>query len=259
MSDMLVRLKRGKKTYEVLVHEGSVSKYRTGALSRLDDVLMTPVVFLNATKGTKASTEQLEASFQTTDVDTILDTIIRTGEAQESAGERKSRMDAKRAEIITAIHKTYATPDGKPLPLVRIENALAQIRPKIEVTVDAERQAEKLYPRLREVMAMKRVGGGMEGTVTVGADVAGAVGGVIRKHATVQRESYGAKVKYDVEIHAYDLMMKDLARVTKGDFEVVLATGVEAAAGAAPAAGGNDAAEGGRKKKKKGKAQGRGK
>lgn len=39
MPDMLVRLKKGKTTYEVLVEEGKVSKYREGEIKNLSEVL----------------------------------------------------------------------------------------------------------------------------------------------------------------------------------------------------------------------------
>lgn len=252
MPEMLVRLKKGKKTYEVMVNEGMVAKYREGKVTRLDDVVVAPMVFVNAGKGTKASADQLKGAFETDDVTAVIETILRTGEAQESAGERKEKSESKRHEIITAIQKGYVAPDGRPLPVLRIENALNQIKPRIDVDQDAERQVNAMHAKLSAVMPMKKSSGGMEGTVSVPAKLAGSVSSVIRKHATVQRETYGVQVKYDVEIHAYDLFMKELAKVTKGEYELTLAsptTGVASAASqAAPAAGGGKKKGKGRKK-----------
>lgn len=39
MPDMLVRYKKGKTTYEVLVEEGKVTKYREGEIKNLSEVL----------------------------------------------------------------------------------------------------------------------------------------------------------------------------------------------------------------------------
>lgn len=246
-----MRLKKGKKTYEVLVVEGMVAKYRDGTVKRIEDVVVTPIVFTNSTKGSKASSEQLSDSFQTSDVMEVIKLILQKGEAQESAGERKSKMDAKRQEIISVIQKNYIAPDGRPLPVVRIENALEQIRPRIDVDVDAERQVTAMYSKLSAVMPMKKNSGGMEGTVIVSTALAGQVSGIIRKHATVLRESYSDKAKYDVDIHSYDLLMKDLARVTKGDFEFSLATNAAAASVPSAAAPSSSSARKGKGKKKK--------
>lgn len=224
MPEMLVRLKKGKKTYEVIVQEGMVQKFRDGAVKQLDEVVATPVVFLNASKGTKASAEQLKDAFDTDDVDAVLRVVLQKGEAQESAGERKEKLDAKRQEILTCIQKNYVSPDGRPLPLARIENALEQIKPRIDVDVDAQRQVTAMYAKLSGVMPMKKGASGLEGTVSVPTKLAGSVSSTIRKHATVHRETYGSQAKFDIEIHAYDLLMKDLARVTKGEFEFTLAS-----------------------------------
>lgn len=250
MPDMLVRMKKGKTTYEVMVQEGMVNKFRDGAVNRLDDVVVTQTVWLNASKGLKASSDQLKQSFETDDVQAVLETILRRGEAQESAAERKDKLDSKRQEIITAIQKNYIAPDGRPLPVVRIGNALDQIKPRIDVDVDAERQVSAMLPKLTAVMPMKKSAGGMEGTISVPTHLAGAVSSAIRKHATVHREVYGDRAKFDVEIHAYDLLMKDLGRVTKGQYELSISSQPPPEVGAASSSAAGSASE---KKKGRGK------
>lgn len=250
MPEMLVRLKKGKKTYEVMVNEGMVAKFRDGSVNRIDDVVVTPLVFLNASKGTKASAEQLKDAFQTDDVQVVLDLILKKGEAQESAGERKEKLDSKRQEIITIIQKNYVSPDGRPLPIVRIENALEQIKPRIDVDVDAQRQVTAMFAKLSAAMPMKKSAGGMEGTISVPTRLSGSVSSVIRKHATVQRETYGAQTKFEVEIHAYDMLMKDLARTTKGEFEFSLASQPAGGSAAGSAAAAPEAGQASGRKKK---------
>lgn len=222
MEEYLVRYKQGKHTFEVLVNEGTVAKFREGTITNIDDVLQIRNVYTHASYGTKASDEELAEVFGTADEGTVLTTILREGDAQESAHERQEKMDAKHQEIITVIQKHYMTPEGHPLPVTRIENALAEIKPRIDVDVDAERQVASMYSKLSEVMPMKRGVGGMEGTVTVSLELSGVVSTVIRKHATVHREVFGDQAKYFVEIHEYDLLMKDLVHATDGDFQMTL-------------------------------------
>lgn len=247
-----MRLKKGKKTYEVMVEEGMVAKYREGDVKRQDDVVLTPIVFTNAGKGTKASAEQLKEAFGTDQVTAVIETILQKGEAQESANERKDKLDAKRQEIISNIQKNYSAPDGRPLPVARIENALVQVKPRIDVDVDAGRQVTAMFQKLSSIMPLKKSSAGMEGIVSVPVRLSGVVSGVVRKHATVQRETYGAQAKYEIEIDSYDALMAELARVTKGEFEFNLST--NAAAVAMPSDAGEAANAGGKKgrgKKKK--------
>ncbi|KAI0561908.1 ribosome maturation protein SBDS-like protein [Gracilaria domingensis] len=253
MPELLVRLKKGKKTYEVMVEEGMVAKYRDGTVKRIEDVVVTPVVFVNARKATKASSEELNNSFQTDDVMQIIELILQKGEAQESGRERKSKMDAKKQEIINFIRKNYVTPEGHNLPTVRIENALAQVRPRIDVDVDATRQVNAMYQKLSAVMPMKKQSSGVEGTVIVPVHLAGQVSVVVREHCSILRETYRDKAKYDVEIHSYEQLMSDLARVTKGDFEFSLAVNTAAVATSsnAPAAAASSSGKKGKGKKKR--------
>lgn len=248
MPEMLVRLKRGKKTYEVMVQEGLVPKYREGNLS-ISDVVLTPTVFTNASKGEKASADQLQSAFETDDVNAVIDQILRKGEAQESASERKDKMDAKRREIINAIHKGYQSPDGKPIPIPRIENALDTVRPRIDVEQDAERQIDAMSAKLAAVMPMKRAKSGMEGVISVPLHLSGAAASVIRKHARVHREAYGAQAKFEVEFSSQDVLVKELSKATGGDYDLSLSRPTVPNQAASPSA--EASGSGGRGKKKK--------
>lgn len=219
---MLVRMKKGRTTFEVMVNEGAVNKYRDGSIKRIDDVVIVPRIWTNASQGTKASADQIKDAFGSEDVNGALDIILREGDAQESAHERQAKLDAKRQEIIASIQKNYSSPEGRPLPTTRIENALERIKLRIDVDVDADRQVTGMIERLTAVMPMKKSAGIMEGTVTVATSLAGAVSSAIRKHARVNREVYGDTAKFEIEMLSYDLLMKELSRVTKGQFDFQL-------------------------------------
>lgn len=219
---MLVRMKKGRTNFEVMVNEGAVNKYRDGSIKRVDDVVVVPRIWTNASQGTKASADQIKDAFGSEDVNEVLDIILRQGDAQESAQERQDKLDAKRQEIIASIQKNYSSPEGRPLPATRIENALERIKLRIDVDVDADRQVTGMIERLKAVMPMKKSAGVMEGTVTVATSLAGAVSSAIRKHARVNREVYGDTAKFEIEMLSYDLLMKELSRVTKGQFDFQL-------------------------------------
>ncbi len=79
MPDMLVRLKRGKTTFEVMVEEGKVTQYRDGTVKNLSEVVLTDVVWVNAQKGKRASADQLKKAFQTDNVQDVIKQIIDVG------------------------------------------------------------------------------------------------------------------------------------------------------------------------------------
>lgn len=219
---MLVRMKKGKTTFEVMVNEGGVNKFREGSIKCVEDVVVVPQIWTNASKGLKASKDEVRSAFGSDNVKEALEIIVREGDAQESAQERQAKYDAKRREIIHSIQKNYVSADGHPLPVMRIENALERIKLRIDVDTDADRQVSAILEKLTAVMPMKKSADVMEGTVTVAIALAGAVSSAIRKHGRVNREVYGDTAKFEIEMHSYDMLMKDLTRVTKGQFDFQL-------------------------------------
>lgn len=248
MPDMLVRLKKGKTTFEVLTRDGAVTKYREGAIRNLDDVVVSEEVWTNISKGQKASKEQLMNAFETDDNKTVLEQIVTRGEHQLSAGERKDMLDKKRAEIVAYINKNYVdSAKGTPLPITRIENALEQVKPRIDLDQPAEKQVSGMFDKLIKVLPLRKGNSVISGVVKVPHAHAGATSGVVRKHATVVKEDYGADgAKWTVEVHSYDALMRDLARVTKGDYDF----SVDGPSSSAAEAESSQTKKGGRKGKK---------
>ena len=52
----MVRLKKGKKRFEIACYKNTVQSYRAGHETDLDNVLQIPNVFLNVSKGQVAPT-----------------------------------------------------------------------------------------------------------------------------------------------------------------------------------------------------------
>lgn len=253
MPEMLVRLKKGKTTFEVMVEEGKVAQYREGKVKNLSEVVVAEVVWVNANKGKRASAEQLTGAFGTADTMSVLETIVKTGDSQESDGERKGKLAEKRQEVINYITKNYVDPATKKLlPVTRVENALSQVKARIDPDVDAQRQVTALVPKLSAVLPMKKGGSSVAGVVIVATKLASATSSAIRKHATVHRENYDrTQCRFEVEVHDQGSFLEDVGKATKGDFEFVVDNPV-GTANVAPVAAAA-AGSGGKKKSKKGK------
>lgn len=250
MGETTVRLKRGKKTFEVLVNDELLPQFRAGKL-RATDVVATPSVFTNMSKGTKASKDDLQTAFKTADADTILTEVLQKGDIPKTATDRKEIADSRRQQVITHLTKSYVGMDGLPIPAARFENALTEIRARIDQR-PPDKQADLLMERLKGVLAMKRRAAGMEAVITLPAAMAGTAASTVRKHAVVQRVVYAEAVKFEVEVLAYDALLKDLARISDNEFEfsVVSPTQPPAADAQAAPPPARNAAKGKKKKKK---------
>jgi ribosome maturation protein SDO1 len=226
----LVRYKHGGHTFEVLTKPGTVLKYRKGLLG-WDNVLVSDEVFKTASKAEKASAADLKEAFGQEDLQATLKTIVEKGELQLTAAERKEFVEKRRAEVVNYIHKYYVDPKTKtPHPVLRIENALEQLKVKIDPDQPLERLLADVTKRLPDVLTIKRQD--VEGQLSIPHKHMGAVGGVLSKYCQVKSERYtgeGCEMQVSLVPGDYAALIADLNKLTKGEFQLE----IEAAGGAA--------------------------
>lgn len=110
----LVRLKKGKKRFELACYKNKVLEWRSGIENDLDNVLQIPNVFLNVSKGQTAPKEDLEKAFgkgKATD-DIILE-ILKKGEMQVGEKERAAQLERVHNEVISIVASKLVDPRTK--------------------------------------------------------------------------------------------------------------------------------------------------
>ncbi|KAG6025063.1 hypothetical protein E4U19_003401 [Claviceps sp. Clav32 group G5] len=110
----LVRLKKGKKRFEIACYKNKVMEYRSGIETDLDNVLQIPNVFLNVSKGQTAPREDLEKAFgkgkATNDI--VLE-ILKKGELQVGEKERAAQLERVHNEVIGIVASKLVDPRTK--------------------------------------------------------------------------------------------------------------------------------------------------
>ncbi|KAH7329254.1 SBDS protein C-terminal domain-containing protein [Stachybotrys elegans] len=110
----LVRLKKGKKRFEIACYKNKVLEWRSGIETDLDNVLQIPNVFLNVSKGQTAPKEDLEKAFgkgkSTNDI--ILE-ILKKGEMQVGDKERAAQLERVHNEVIGIVASKLVDPRTK--------------------------------------------------------------------------------------------------------------------------------------------------
>lgn len=142
----LVRLKKGKKRFELACYKNKLLEYRSGTETDLDNVLQIPTIFLNASKGETAPNAELikawpqiagedesssqpakskggkksksakandEVDSDKTWKDAIIEEILKKGEIQVNANERKELLDRMEKEIIEEVAQRLVDPQTK--------------------------------------------------------------------------------------------------------------------------------------------------
>ncbi|RHZ05143.1 hypothetical protein DYB37_002570 [Aphanomyces astaci] len=84
----IVRLKKGGCRFEVACYKNKVVNWRNKIETQLDEVLQSHDVFVNVSKGKRATADDMRKVFGTDDVDEVAKLIIDLGELQVSDGER---------------------------------------------------------------------------------------------------------------------------------------------------------------------------
>ena len=143
----LVRYKKGKKRFELACYKNKLLEYRSGTETDLDNVLQVPTIFLNASKGETAPNAELvkawpppasqshdhgsggrsggkggkkgkgkvhdEDDHEQSWKDAIIEEILKKGEIQVNANERKELLDRMEREIIEEVAQRLVDPQTK--------------------------------------------------------------------------------------------------------------------------------------------------
>ncbi|KAL8930090.1 MAG: hypothetical protein Q9172_000175 [Xanthocarpia lactea] len=125
----LVRLKKGKKRFEIACYKNKVLEYRSGVETDLDNVLQIPSVFLSVSKGQTAPSQDLAKSFGAkTPLNDIIMEILNKGEMQVGEKERHAQLERVHNEVIDIVAGKLVDPKSKRVYTTgMIEKALDQL------------------------------------------------------------------------------------------------------------------------------------
>eukprot|EP01095_Lingulamoeba_sp_RSL-Kostka_P010206 TRINITY_DN3635_c1_g1_i1.p1 TRINITY_DN3635_c1_g1~~TRINITY_DN3635_c1_g1_i1.p1 ORF type:complete len:260 (+),score=83.05 TRINITY_DN3635_c1_g1_i1:75-854(+) len=215
----LVRYKVNRNNFEVMVNPGAVMKYRKKTITDIQEVIYSDVIYKNQSKAEQASEADLSQGFETEDVMACIEIILQKGEVQLTSAERKAKVEKKRLEIINFIHQNYVDPASKkPIPVVRIENALETMKFKPDGNIPTDKQLAKLLKKLPEYIPLKKMI--MSGALTIPNKYIGQAQNVVHKYCETGKESWGNAWTVEVSIvpGVYDNFIRDISSATQGEF-----------------------------------------
>ncbi|CAK9441013.1 uncharacterized protein LODBEIA_P48820 [Lodderomyces beijingensis] len=138
----LVRMKKGKKRFEIACYQNKVQDWRSKVEKDLEEVLQIPQVFINVSKGQVANNDDLLKAFNTTDQDQIVLEILNKGEIQLNEKERSANQQQKQNEFLNIISTKCINPRSKKrYPPSMIEKCLNEVKFHLNPTKPAKTQA----------------------------------------------------------------------------------------------------------------------
>lgn len=189
----LAKYKYKNKRFEIIVNPDLAFKLKmkqiTEAEVQILEILEIDAIFLEASKGLRASTEDLLETFDTDDELEIAKIILSKGELQLTQAQRKELADKKRRQIINFISKHAVDPKlNIPHPPARIENALEIAKIKIDPYDNVDNQTKRVIKALQSILPMKLEQ--IKLAVKMPSEFAGKAYGLIKRFGEIGQEQY---------------------------------------------------------------------
>jgi ribosome maturation protein SDO1 len=187
------RLESHGQRFEVLVDPDAALAIKRGEFEgELEDVIAAEDVFEDASHGDRPPEDSLVEVFETTDPLEIIPEVIKRGEIQITADQRREMQEQKRRQLVQTITRNAVNPqmDDAPHPPERIETALEEAGFTVDPMEPVESQVDDALDALRPVIPIRFD----EVTIAVQlpADYAGSGQAQIREFGELEREEWQA-------------------------------------------------------------------
>ena len=187
------RLESHGARFEVLVDPDAALAIKRGEFEGdLEEVVAAEDIFEDASRGDRPAENDLEEVFGTTDPMEIIPEVIKRGEIQITAEQRREMQEQKRRQLINRIARNAVNPqmDDAPHPPERIESALEEAGFSVDPMEPVETQVDDALDALRPVIPIRFD----EVTVAVHlpAEHAGSAQARIREFGELEREEWQA-------------------------------------------------------------------
>jgi len=178
------RLESHGERFEVLVDPDAALEITRGEFDgELEDVIAAEDVFENASRGDRPAESALEEVFETTDPLEIIPEVIKRGEIQITAEQRREMQEQKHKNLVNRITRNAVNPqmDNAPHPPEETDfrvDPMEPVEPQVDEALDALRPVIPI--RFDEVTV----------AVQVPADYAGSAQAKIRQFGDLEREEW---------------------------------------------------------------------
>ena len=185
------RLESHGARFEVLIDPDAALEIKRDEFDgELEDVIAAEDVFEDASRGDRPAETDLEDVFDTTEPLEIIPEVIKRGEIQITAEQRREMQEQKRKQLINTIARNAVNPqmDDAPHPPERIERALEEAGFRIDPMEPVSEQVDEALEDLRPVIPIRFDEVTM--AVQLPADYAGSGQAEVRQYGELEREEW---------------------------------------------------------------------
>jgi len=186
---VIARLEYFGEHFEILVDPEMAADFKRGEAIEMQEILAVEEIFKDAKKGDKASEEAMMKAFNTTDILDVAATIIRKGQVQLTAQQRKEMTEEKRRKIVATITREAINPQTKlPHPARRIEIAMEESKIHIDPFKSVDEQVNTVLKaiRIKIPIRFERV----QVAIKIPGDFSGKVYNIIPEFGKTRKEEW---------------------------------------------------------------------
>jgi len=155
MTDTIAKLRSGSKHFEVVVDLDQAMKIKKGDEGDVSSALLMNDIFHNSKNGEKASKQELEEAFDTSDINKVAEKIIKKGEIQLPKEYRDEEREKKKKKIIDwYIRNAIDAKTGRPFTSDAISSAIDQAGINFDKR-PIEQQISEISEKLKKVIPLK--------------------------------------------------------------------------------------------------------
>jgi ribosome maturation protein SDO1 len=222
---VIARLEYYGERFEILVDPDLASDFKRGEDIKIEEILAVEEVFKDAKKGDKSSEESMNKAFETTDPLEAAVIIIRKGQVQLTAQQRRDMQEDKRRMIVAKIAREAINPQTKlPHPARRIEIAMEEAKIRVDPFKSVDEQVNITLKAIRRLIPIKLEK--VQVAIHIPGENTGKVYGIIPEFGETKKEEWqpdGSWVAV-VEIPGgmQDNFYQKLSEITHGQVETKL-------------------------------------
>lgn len=186
---VIARLKKEDHHFEILVDPYSAADVIEGKEVDVLKIMAIDAIFSDAKKGIHVSEEDLQEQFDTTDVSTVAEYIIKHGDIQLTTDQRHKMQKNKQKRVVEYIVKNAMDPQTKtPHPPARVQRAIEEAGVHIDPFKPVSEQVKSTVNAIRPFipLSLERV----KITVKIPAKFIGKAYGVARTFGVLEQEDW---------------------------------------------------------------------
>ncbi|MCK5661732.1 MAG: ribosome assembly factor SBDS [Methanosarcinales archaeon] len=186
---VVVRLKRGGATFEILVDSNGALAFKRGEEIVVETILAVEDVFKDARDGDHPAEDDVRKAFQTTDKLKVATEILEHGDLHLTTEQKKALLEEKKRQVISTIAANAINPQTMtPHPPTRIEAAMEEAGVHIDPLKSVDDLVSKTMVAIRPIIPIRFEE--ISVAVKVPAEYASKAYGEITRFGTVEKDKW---------------------------------------------------------------------